>query len=301
MRKHEVTTLAGFLENRLELTDRLALLTGLRYDHLHMEVNNYGAVTPTSPALFERTWEPVTGRLGLVYAFTPAFNVYVQYSTAADPPAGNLASATFSQAQNADLTTGEQIEVGSKFDFLDGRGAATLAAYQIVREDFSVTDPNNINNTIQAGQQTSKGIELAGKLQVTPKLMAEGNFAYVDAQYDDFTENVGGQAVSRKGNTPTNVPDHVGNFWLTYEIVPAWQVGMDARYVASIYADNANTLKAPSYTLYGAFARFKVDEHTAVTARVRNLTDEIYAKQAYGTMYYQGAPRTFEVAVDTRF
>lgn len=301
VRKHEVTTLAGFLENRLELTERLALLTGLRYDHLHMEVNNYGAVTPTSPAFFERTWEPVTGRVGLVYAFTPAFNVYVQYSTAADPPAGSLASATFSQAQNADLTTGEQIEVGSKFDFLDGRGAATLAAYQIVRKDFSVTDPNNINNTIQAGQQTSKGIELAGKLQVTSKLMAEGNFAYVDAQYDDFTENVGGQAVSRKGNTPTNVPNHVGNFWLTYEIVPTWQVGMDARYVASVYADNANTLKAPSYTLYGAFARFKVDEHTAVTARVRNLTDEIYAKQAYGTLYYQGAPRTFEVAVDTRF
>lgn len=301
VRKHEVTTLAGFLENRLELTDKLALLTGLRYDHLHMEVNNYGAVTPTSPAFFERTWEPVTGRVGLVYAFTPAFNVYVQYSTAADPPAGSLASATFSQAQNADLTTGEQIEVGSKFDFLDGRGAATLAAYQIVRKDFSVTDPNNINNTIQAGQQTSKGIELAGKLQVTSKLLAEGNFAYVDAQYDDFSENVGGQAVSRKGNTPTNVPNHVGNFWLTYEIVPTWQVGMDARYVASVYADNANTLKAPSYTLYGAFARFKVDEHTAVTARVRNLTDEIYAKQAYGTLYYQGAPRTFEVAVDTRF
>jgi iron complex outermembrane receptor protein len=301
VRKHEVTTLAGFLENRLELTERLALLTGLRYDHLHMEVNNYGAVTPTSPAFFERTWEPVTGRVGLVYAFTPAFNVYVQYSTAADPPAGSLASATFSQAQNADLTTGEQIEVGSKFDFLDGRGAATLAAYQIVRKDFSVTDPNNINNTTQAGQQTSKGIELAGKLQVTSKLMAEGNFAYVDAQYDEFTESVGGKAVSRKGNTPTNVPNHVGNLWLTYEIVPTWQVGMDARYVASVYADNANTLKAPSYTLYGAFARFKVDEHTAVTARVRNLTDEIYAKQAYGTMYYQGAPRTFEVAVDTRF
>lgn len=301
VRKHQVTTLAGFLENRLGLTDKLALLTGLRYDHLHMEVNNYGAVTPTSPAFFERTWEPVTGRVGLVYAFTPALNVYVQYSTAADPPAGNLASATFSQAQNADLTTGEQIEVGSKFDFLDGRGAATLAAYQIVRKDFSVTDPDNINNTTQAGQQTSKGIELAGKLQVTSRLMAEANFAYVDAQYDEFTENVGGQAVSRKGNTPTNVPNHVGNLWLTYEIVPAWQVGMDARYVASVYADNANTLKAPSYTLYGAFARFKVDEQTAVTARVRNLTDEIYAKQAYGTLYYQGAPRTLEIAVDTRF
>ncbi|NBA98369.1 TonB-dependent siderophore receptor [Pseudomonas sp. R5(2019)] len=301
VRKHEVTTLAGFLENRLELTERLSLLTGLRYDHLHMEVTNYGAITPTSPRFFQRTWTPVTGRIGLVYALTPAANVYVQYSTAADPPAGSLASATFSQAQNADLTTGEQVEVGSKFDFLDGRGAATVAAYQIVREDFSVTDPNNINNTVQAGQQTSRGIEVAGKLHITPRLLAEANYAYVDAQYDDFTENVGGRPVSRKGNTPTNVPDQVANAWLSYEIDPAWQVGMDARYVASVYANNANTLKAPAYTLYGAFARFRLDAHTAITARVRNLTDEVYAKQAYGTLYYQGAPRTFEVAVDTRF
>ena len=44
-----------------------------------------------------------------------------------------------------------------------------------------------------------------------------------------------------------------------------------------------------------------MDEHTAVTGRVRNLTDEIYAKQAYSSLYYMGAPRTFEVAVDTQF
>lgn len=301
VRKHEVTTLAGFLENRLALTERLALLTGLRYDHLHMEVTNYAAVTPTSPAFFERTWEPVTGRVGLVYEVTPALNVYVQYSTAADPPAGSLASATFSQVQNFDLSTGEQVEVGGKFDFLEGRGSATIAAYQIVRKDFAVKDSNNPTVDIQAGQQTSQGLELAASLRVTPKLLAEGNFAYVDAQHDEFNENVGGQAVSRKGNTPTNVPDQVGNLWLTYDISPAWQAGVDARYVAAVFANNANTLKAPAYSLYGVFARFNVDEHSSVTARVRNLTDELYAKQAYGTMFYQGAPRTFEVALDTRF
>lgn len=301
VRSHKVTTLAGFLENRLELTDRLSLLTGLRYDHLKMDVHNYGTVTPTSPAFFERTWEPVTGRVGLVYQLTPAANVYVQYSTAADPPAGSLASATFSQVRNFDLTTGEQVEVGSKFDFADGRGSATVAAYQIVRKDFSVKDPNNPTQDIQAGQQTSRGIELAGSFRMNPKLLAEANYAYVDAEFDDFTENVGGVPVSRKGNTPTNVPDQVANAWLTYDLTPAWQVGVDARYVDSVYANNANTLKAPSYTLYGTFSRFRLNEDTAVTARVRNLTDEVYAKQAYGLLYYQGAPRTFEVALDTRF
>ncbi|VXC22342.1 TonB-dependent siderophore receptor [Pseudomonas sp. 8AS] len=300
-RKHEVTTLAGFLENRLELSPRLALLSGLRYDHLHMEVSNYGAVTPTSPAFFERTWEPVTGRLGLVYALTPAANVYVQYSTAADPPAGSLASATYSQVGLYDLTTGEQWEAGSKFDFLDGRGSATLALYQIVRRDFTVKDSSNPNLTVQAGQQTSRGIELAGKLQLTPKLLAEANYAYVDARYDEFNEAVGGQSVSRAGNSPSNVPDHVANAWLSYDIAPAWQAGVDARYVASVFADNANSLKAPAYTLYGAFARYRVDQHSTLTARVRNLTDEVYARQAYASLYYMGAPRSFELALDTRF
>lgn len=300
-RRHEITTAALFLENRLMLSERLALLTGLRYDHLDMEVTNYGPVSPTSPAYFERTWEPLSGRVGLLYDLTPTANLYLQYSTSADLPAGALASATYSNVGLFDLSEGEQWEAGSKFDFLDGRGSATVALYQIVRRDFAVRDSSNPNLTVQAGQQTSRGIELAGKLQITPKLLAEANYAYVEAEYDRFNEAVGGVSVSRKGNTPVNVPDNVANLWLTYDIAPSWAAGVDVRYVDAVFADNANTLEAPSYTLYGAFARYRVDEHTAITARVRNLTDEVYARQAYGSQYYMGAPRSFEVAVDTRF
>jgi iron complex outermembrane receptor protein len=300
-RHHQVTNRALFAENRLQLTDRLALLTGLRYDYLDMQVTNYGAVTPTSPAYFERRWEPLSGRIGLTYELTPSASVYVQYSTAADLPAGSLAGATYSNVGLFDLSKGEQWEAGSKFDFLDGRGAATVALYQIVRKDFAVRDSSNPNLTVQAGQQTSRGIELSGRFQVTPKLLAEANYAYVDAQYDEFNEAVNGVSVSRKGNAPVNVPANVANLWLTYSFSPAWSAGVDGRYVDSVYADNANTLKAPAYTLFGAFARYRLDEHTAITARVRNLTDEVYAKQAYGLQYYMGAPRTFEVAMDMRF
>ncbi|MDU9404936.1 TonB-dependent receptor [Pseudomonas sp. zfem004] len=300
-RRHETTNRALFAENRLQLTERLALLTALRYDYLDMQVTNYGAVTPTAPAFFERRWEPLSGRVGLTYALTPAASVYVQYSTAADLPAGSLAAATYSNVGLFDLSKGEQWEAGSKFDFLDGRGAATVAVYQIVRKDFAVADSNNPNQTVQAGQQTSRGIELSGRLQVTPKLLAEANYAYVHARYDEFNEAVAGKSVSREGNAPVNVPANVGNLWLTYSFTPDWSAGVDARYVDSVYADNANTLKAPAYTLYGAFARYRVDAHTTLTARVRNLTDEVYAKQAYNTQYYMGDPRTFEVAMDMRF
>lgn len=123
----------------------------------------------------------------------------------------------------------------------------------------------------------------------------------MDAEYDEFNEAVGGVSVSRKGNAPVNVPEMVANLWLTWQLHPALELGADLRYVDSVYADNANSVRAPSYTLYGAFGRYHFDQHLSLTARLRNLTDEIYAKQAYGGQYYMGAPRSFDVSLDMRF
>lgn len=291
---NEVTTRALFVENRLALTDTLSLLTGLRYDDIDLDVTNHRTVTASTARHLKRSWEPVTGRVGLTWQFMPTANAYVQYSTAAEQPAGT---------QDFDVSTGKQWEIGSKFDYLDGRGSATVAAYRIERSDFAVTDPQDPNKSIPVGQQTSKGIELASSFRITPKLLAEGNIAWVDAQYDEFNEkNAAGTIVSRKGNTPTNVPDRIANLWLTYDFAPRLQGGVDARYVASVYADNANTLTVPSYTLFGTFLSFKVDQHTTITGRVRNLTNEVYAEFAHvSPAYYLGTPRTFELAVQTRF
>ena len=300
-RSNELNTWALYLENRTELTDRLALLTGLRHDWIDLQVTNHQTSSASNPAKFGQTYEPTTGRIGLVYDLTPAANVYVQYSTAADPPAGVLTTASFGQVQDFDLTTGEQWEVGSKFDFLDGRGSATVALYQITRKDLVTNDPNNPGETLPVGQQSSTGIEVAGSLWVTPKLLAEGNFAWVDAEYDEFNDSVGGASVSRSGNSPSNVPDKVGNLWLTYDVAPRWQLGVDTRYVASVYADAANTLSVPSYTLFGAFVGYELAEDTQLSLRGRNLSDEVYARNAGSTMLYLGAPRTFEVALQTRF
>ncbi|MFA5242932.1 MAG: TonB-dependent receptor [Sulfuricella sp.] len=301
-RSNKVTTLALFLENRTKLSNTLSLVTGLRHDQIDLEVTNHRTVTATDPAYFKQTYSPTTGRVGLVYDITPTANAYVQYSTAADPPAGILTTASFSQVQNFDLTTGDQLEVGSKFDFLQGRGVATIAAYEITRKNIAITDPNNPGTTIPVGQQSSRGIELAASLKVTRDLTAQGNLSFVDAQYDDFMEKVGAVAVSRAGNTPTNVPARVANLWLTYSFTPEWQAGIDARYVSSRYGNTANTISDPAYTLYGAFASYRLQKNSSLTARIRNLTDEVYAASVTGSpMFYLGAPRTFEVAYQGNF
>lgn len=301
-RANRVTTLALFLENRTRFTDKLALVTGLRRDEIDLEVRNQRTVSATDPAYFERTYRPVTGRIGVVADIAPGANVYAQYSTAADPPAGILTTATFSQVRTFDLTTGHQFEVGSKFDFAEGKGTGTIAAFTITRKNIAVSDPNDPTVTIPVGQQSSRGVELAASWHATAAWLLQGNFAYVDAQYDDYTETSGGVAVSRNGNTPSNTPARVANAWVTYTFNPQWEAGADARYVSSRYVNSANTMWVPDYTIYGAYAAYRVTPDATLTLRVRNLTDKVYARWVTGTpMFYLGAPRTVELALQMRF
>ncbi|WHH50259.1 TonB-dependent receptor [Pseudomonas sp. Ap32] len=291
-------TTSAFVENRTCLTDQLSLITALRYDHIDFDV-----VDHVARARLDRRWDAITGRLGLVYDLTSNVSLYTQYSTSAEPPGGTLTSASISQVGDFDLSTGRQVEVGSKFDFLDGRGSATAAAYRIVRKDISVPSSTVPNTTEQAGQQTSTGIELAASFKVTPKLLAAGNFSWVNAEYDEFNETIGGVVYSRKGKNPVNIPDRVANLWLTYDLAPGWQVGADARYVSSVYANTANTAWVPSYTVYGLSMTHDLDKHVQVSARLRNLTDEVYARFIHqtNTQYYLGEPRSLEVAVQWRY
>ncbi|MGQ3318356.1 TonB-dependent receptor [Pseudomonas brassicacearum subsp. neoaurantiaca] len=291
-------TSSAFVENRTRLTEQLALITALRYDHIDFEVVDHAA-----QARLDKRWDAITGRLGLVYDLTSNVSLYTQYSTSAEPPGGTLTSASIAQVSDFDLSTGRQFEVGSKFDFLDGRGSATAAAYRIVRKNISVPSSTVPNTTEQAGQQTSTGIELAASFKITPKLLAAGNFSWVRAEYDEFNETIAGVVFSRKGKNPVNIPDRVANLWLTYDVAPDWQLGADVRYVSSVYANTANTTWVPSYTVYGLSMTHDLDKHVQVSARLRNLTDEVYARFIHqsNTQYYVGEPRSLEIAVQWKY
>ena len=300
-RSNRVTTLAAFLENRTRLLPSLSLVSGVRHDQIELEVQNLRTVTATDPAYFKNTYRPTTARLGLVCDITPTANVFVQYSTAADPPAGVLTTANFSQVRDFQLTTGDQIEAGSKLDFWDGRGNATISAYAITRKNLAVTDSSNPNTTVPVGQQSSRGVELAFGVRPVKNLRLQGNLALVSAQYDNFTESVGGVAVSRAGNRPANTPMRVANLWLDYAFLPDWNAGVDARAVSAVFGNAANTVSAPGYAIFGASLSHKLHKAT-MTVRVKNLTDKVYADNVTSApMFYLGAPRTFEIAVLANF
>ncbi len=298
-----VRTLSLSIENRTRLAPSLALVTAVRRDSIDMHLANHRAITAASPAAFDRRYSPTTGRAGLIWDITPHANVYVQYATAADPPSGILATAAFSDViNNNKLTTGKQAEVGSKFDYLEGKGSATVSAYRISRRNISTPDPLLPAVSILVGRQSARGVEVATGLRVTPQLTLQGNLAVVHAQYDDFSQVVSGVAVSRAGKVPTNTPRRIANLWGDYAFTPEWQAGIGARYVGEVYADVANTIIGPRYTVVDAGFSFRADKTLTLSGKIRNLGDKRYASSVTGTpMFYLGEPRALDITLKYAF
>jgi len=297
-RTNKITTVATYLENRTNLLPTLNLVTALRVERIDLDLINRRAVTASSPANYQRSYTPVTGRIGLVWEITPNAMAYIQYATAADPPAGSLSTATFANAiNNTALTTGKQIEIGSKLDFWQGRGNAAVALYSITRENFAVTDPNNNANTLLVGKQTSNGIDLSLGMQLTKAWSMQGNFTYVDAYYNTFFQN----SVSMAGNTPSGTPATVANLWTTYAFTPALKGSAGIRRVGKVYGNAANTNVWPHYTLLDLALNYEINPKISVIGRIKNVTDEIYAANVSSGSVYLGAPRTADVTLRIAF
>ncbi len=297
-RNNKITTVAAYVENRTAVLPAVNLVTALRAEHIDLDLVNRRAVTVAAPASYSRSYSPTTGRLGVVWDVVPGANLYAQYATAADPPSGILATASFADVtNNSELTTGRQVEVGSKLDFWDRKGTATVSVYQINRKNIATQDPNNTALTILVGEQSARGIELAVGLQPSARWSVQGNVTHVDARYEKFTQG----GVSLAGKTPTNTPDTVANLWTSYAFTPALTGIAGVRHVAKVFADTANTLTAPAYTLLDLGLNYRVSKTVSVVGRIRNVTDRIYLANAGSTQVYLGAPRTLDVALRATF
>lgn len=300
-RTNRVFTQALYAENLTRLAPKWRLLSGLRMERIKVDAVNFRAASAANPAYFERRYNPVTGRLGLMHDITPTANVYVSYSTAADPPAGILTTTNYGAIRDWDLTTGKQLEVGSKFEFLNGRGNGTVAAYQIGRKNLSMPDPDNSANSLPIGQQSSRGIEAQAGILLTPRWSVQGNAAWVWAKYDRFTQVVGGASVSRDGYAPTFVPDRVANLFVTWRFAPGWSAAGVLRHVSAQWGNVDNTQRFPGYTLFDASLAYKIARHSTLVLRGRNLGNELYVASGGGGQVRLGEPRAFEVSLRSSF
>jgi len=175
--------------------------------------------------------------------------------------------------------------------------------YHIVKDNLLTRDPANPAQSIQVGARSSTGIEGTLSMPLARDWTLDANAALLRARFDDFAELVAGAPVSRAGNRPPDVPRRTATLWLRWDFQPAWSAGAGLRHVGARFADNANTLRMPSYSTVDASLRWKASAQTSLTLRGFNVFDKRYFTTAYytPTQWLIGPDRRVELVLDHRF
>ncbi|MEM9803914.1 MAG: TonB-dependent siderophore receptor [Cyanobacteria bacterium P01_D01_bin.56] len=256
-----------FLQDQVDILDNLILLAGLRYDTI--EQTTVAGPTAFSPEISETTQndDDFTPRVGLVYQPIPEISLFGSYSQSFTPN-----SATDSSGDPLGPEQGEGFEFGVKAELLEDRLFATLAYFDITKQNVATPDPDDMFSSVATGEQKSQGIEFDLIGEILPGWNIVASYAYIDAEVsEDNTDIV--------GNRLFNTPEHSASLWTTYEIqhgnLQGLGFGGGFVFVDERQGDLANSFTADSYFLTNA-ALFYRRDNWRVALNFNNLFDVDY-------------------------
>ncbi|NEQ30132.1 MAG: TonB-dependent siderophore receptor [Leptolyngbya sp. SIO4C5] len=258
-----------YIQDQIALSDNLILLAGLRYDASDQE--NTNNLTDTETTQNDDAFSP---RVGLVYQPTEEVSLFGSYSRSFVPNGAFTFAGDLLEPEQ-----GEQFEVGVKTELLDGRLSASLAYFDITKQNVATTDPDNPFFSIATGEERSRGVELDVIGELLPGWNLVANYAYTDAR---ITQDNSGL----EGNRRFSVPEHNFNLWTNYEIqtgsLQGLGLGLGVNFVGDRFGDNANSFELDSYFLTNAAISYRRDNWQA-GLNIRNLFDVDYIESAEGS------------------
>ncbi|MFC4307788.1 TonB-dependent siderophore receptor [Steroidobacter flavus] len=273
-----VDQLGFYAQEHLKIADHFVVLLGGRYDQVERETNTA-----------KDDQSEFTYRVGLVYLTDNGFSPYVSYATSFTPLFG-----TNLRGESYDPESGEQVEVGLKYQPVGKAVSFTLAAFDLRRQNIQTADPNDPLNTVQSGEIASKGVEFETSYSI-------GNIDLVaSAAYNDveITKSNNGD----QGRTPFGVPDVYGSIWAHYEFeqgpIQGLGFGGGVRYVGKS-PDSTNTVESDASTLLDLMASYTFGKWR-VALNGTNVLDKTYVSAVFNanTYAYYGNRRAWTLGLN---
>ncbi len=292
------TSVAGYAQSRIQLTDELAVTPGLRIESYEQKRviltdNNNSAKTTNTELL---------PGVGLTYELTAQAQLYGGVYRAFSPASNGVA---------LDGLTDQQLDGERSVNYELGlRGTAGAANYEVSAFYMNFanqvvtgnSDPNlsqsNAGKTEHTGMEFLLGYELGGGFRV------DTNATWVPTS--EFKSGV------NAGNRIPYAPKILANLALSYT-GEALSVALTAHHRGEQYADPTNIVDIPAnaaggiwggllpaYTVYDLMAQYNVFEGFTVYGSVKNLADKQYISGLRQGIYV-GPERSFEAGFRYRF
>ena len=287
-----------FVQDEFSVREDLLLTLGARYDEVTFDVTDQflsdgddsGEVTQTSAS-------PMAA---LVYAMSPAINIYGRYSTSFEVPttteyANPDGSGGFNQSLEPQLS--KNYEIGIRGALAD-RHYYQLALYTMSTEDelipFEVPGSPGHDFFANAGESERSGVEFSLVSHLTDRIRTTLSYTYSDFTFERFVDADGNNFA---GNTIPGTTDNQLYAEIRYADPRGWFGSLDALYIGNQYTNNANTVINDAYTLTDFRAGYQFGVGTILVTpfvAVNNILDAEYNANvrinAFGGRYFEAGP-----------
>jgi len=309
------STGAAYAFDTWELNPQWQLTTGGRFEHYQTETET-SALSGTTRTLtnLDNSGNLFSWKVAALYKPVEHGSVYVAFANSLKPPGSDNFTLNAARSTTGGINAGDpnldpqratNIELGTKWDLLDARVAATAALFKSInRNDLQRPDPSDPDNIIQYGKKEVKGVELGLVGQITPAWQLSAGLTRQDTDVKEGT--FGG---TQTGAAINFSPKMMATLWTTYQLPLGFTIGGGARYVdtqartVSSVTPTAGVFKVPSYTVVDLYAAYTVNDHVAVQVNGYNITDKDYigAINNSGQRYFAGTPRSYLATINLKF
>ncbi|WP_396162902.1 TonB-dependent siderophore receptor [Flavobacterium sp.] len=267
--------MSAYVSDVLNVTNKLSVMASLRLDYFDGKTSQYdGVETEGQVALspkFGAVYQIVENKVSVFGNYMNGFQ-NVAPTTVADLEGSNPRTKEFDPEQ------ANQFEVGLKTSLYKDIISASVSYYDIRVKDRVITDPNNINNSIQGGEVESKGVEVSIVANPIKGLNFIAGFSHNDAEVTKESPGDG-----YLGLRPEEAgPETLVNFWANYTVtsgqLKGFGIGFGGNYASeykTLNRANTGTFALPDYTVLNSALSYDNDKFN-VSLKLNNMLNEKY-------------------------
>lgn len=266
-----------YVQDQIRMWDRVSVVLGARRDR----VSTRGAAGSA-----ERIDKATTFRAGIIGEIGAGLSPFASYTESFLPIAGVTGTGTPFRPQ-----TGSQYEAGVKWQ-PDRATLVTVTGFHIKDRNRPIPDPTNPMNQVQAGELTSKGVEVEATRTLPGRFDLMVSYGYNDVSGDDAATGYAAR--------------HIASAWGTKSFTTTGdatlRLGAGVRYTGKqVSRSSVWTIETPDRTMVDALVELTRDRWRLAVNATNLLDNRVYASCLARGDCFSSAPRNVMATLGYRF
>jgi iron complex outermembrane recepter protein len=282
-----------FWQDQIDLGSKVKINVGGRFSDFDRGVHRIYTDAPNDiVGIQSRHENAYTYRAGIVYEPMSNHQLYASTSSSFSP-------VQDVPANGAELKPryGRAYEVGYRWQGWNGRIQTSLAAYHL--EQNNLTFAESLTSVVQAGKETSKGIDLDVNADLSHGARLILNYGYTVPRFVDFIDPDSGDL---SGKLPRFTQKQALNMWLHKSWTSGFTAAIGTRYLGPMFTNNTNDIRLGGWTTFTGSVGYR-QKSWEWDLNAENLFNRqrYFLGSDYSDQVYPGAPINVFATVRYRF